>query len=214
MRIRLRTLLLGTAVALLALSGARAQTPAGTPDPTAPPNSAPNEYPDIDALREPGSTAKLFPQQTPDPNTTGEDGQTLPRRNGRRGGGLPGAGQPHRRGQRLNDALVAEADADPLEVRVAYRHDKTTAMARDPGLADLLRDAAAAGTDVRKRSVLKVYYNRLFADVRKVDPSPEMRKHVDILAMVAQQRYDPQRRVVGGEEDIIRGGGGRGGRNR
>ncbi len=208
-RIRSRSLFLGGAVVLLALSGARAQTPASTPDPAAPPNTAPNEYPDIDALREPGSTAKLFPQQTPDPSATGEAGQGLPQRNGRRGGGLPGGGQPHRRGQRLNDALVAEADADPLEVRVAYRHAKTAAMARDPGLADLLRNADAAGTDVQRRAVLKVYYNRLFADVRRVDPSPEMKKHVEILAQVAQQRYDPQRRVVGGEEQILRGGRGR-----
>ncbi len=99
-------------------------------------------------------------------------------------------------------------------VRVAYRRAKTTAMARDPALPELLHQAAAARTDVQKRAYLKRYYTRLYAEVSKVDPSPEMKKHVALLSAVSQQRYDPQRRAVGGEEDIVRGGGGRGRRGR
>ena len=181
------------------------------------PSSAPNQYPEIDQFREPGSTSKLFPAPTPPPSdeTPGvETPNAGPRRNGRRAGAGLGGGGQHRRGQRVNDMLLADADADPLDLRVAYRRAKTTAIARDPGLAGLLVEANRAETDVQKRAVLKVYYTRLFDGIRKADPSPEMKKHVELLAEVAQQRYDPQRRAVGGEEDIIRGGGGRRGRNR
>ena len=210
MRIRLRALFLIEVVAMLAMMAnvcAQDAAPAPTPLPT------PGSYPDIDALREPGSTAKLFPQEAPDASPgTGTEGTGA--RSGRRSRGIPGGGQQHRRSQRASDTLLAEADADPLEVRVAYRRAKTEAMVRDPGLAALLQDADAARTDVQKRAVLKVYYTRLFDGVRKIDPSPEMKQHVDLLAHVARLRYDPQRRTVGGEEDIILGGGGRRGRAR
>ena len=192
-----------------------AQAPAPTPGPAPAPTPSLVEKADIESLREPGSTAKLFPQDTPAPLIPGTPdepgvGGTV---NGRRGNALLNSGQ-RRRSTRANDLLGDLADSDPLELRVAYRRAKTTAMARDPGLADLLRSAAAADTDVHKRAFLKEYYTRLYADVRKVNPSPEMQKHVELLGLVAQQRYDPQRRVVGGEEDLIRGGGGRRGRAR
>lgn len=202
---------LAVAFALLIPAGAWAQDPPLAPEPTPVPAASPSGYPDIDSLREPGSSAKLFPAPSPDSTVPGTPGQGAAPRRGRRDNALLNSGQG-RRPARSNDLLGSQADADPLEVRVAYRRAKTTAMVRDPGLADLLHEAAAAGTDVQKRAFLKQYYARLFDDVRRVNPSPEMRKHVDLLALVARQRYDPQRRVVGGEEDIVRGGGGRRGR--
>jgi hypothetical protein len=106
--------------------------------------------------------------------------------------------------------MAAEkADMDPLDVRVAYRRDKTLVMERDPGLADLLREAAEAPTDNDKRAWLKQYYTRLYAGIRKIDPSPAMKAHVDLIAFVTEQRWNPQRRAVAGEEDLVNGRRGR-----
>ena len=200
-------------------------TPTGYPDieslPKAAPESTPGGYPDIESLRKPGSSAALFPAQpvpTPLPGTQ----PGAPGRNrlgttlggNRAGGGILGR---KRNSGRQHDVLVDQADADPLQVRVAFRHAKTIAMANDSGMADLLRQADAAGTDVEKREYLKQYYTRLYAGIEKADSTPEMKKHVDILKMVTTSRYDPRRRDVGGDEDITLGrGGGRrgGGRNR
>ena len=90
-------------------------------------------------------------------------------------------------------------------------------MSRDPGMAELLNQADVAATDKEKRVYLKEYYTRLYAAVKQVDTSPEMRRHVAILTLITESRYDPKRREVGGDEDITLGrGGGRrgGGRNR
>ena len=205
MRTCYRSAILG-ALTLLALPGLWAQEPASTPEPGPAQAASQNAYPDIDSLREPGSSAKLFPEQTAAATPTGQ-GNGNGNGNGQRNNPILNHTQ-RRRGTRSNDVLVDQADADPLAVRVAYRRAKTVAMVRDPGLADLLLQADTVRTDVQKRAVLKVYYTRLFAGVRKVDGSPEMKKHVDLLAQVAKQRYEPQRRTVGGEEDLIRGGGG------
>lgn len=131
--------------------------------------------------------------------------------NGARGGASTGGhrngGGGHARNGRRHDLLVSQADSDPLAVRVAYRRAKTVALAREPALSELLQEADAAGTDVERRRYLKEYYNRLFATVCKVDTSPAMKAHVDLLTKVAEQRYDPKRREVGGEEDLVNGGG-------
>ena len=148
-----------------------------------------------------GTTAAtdLFPAGGAQPSTgTNDNAPTGAHHNG--GGG-------HQRNGRHHDLLVSQADTDPLMVRVAYRRAKTTALAREPDLAILLHEAAAAGTDVEKRVYLKQYYTRLFATVCKVDTSPEMKAHVDLLMQVAEQRYDPKRREVGGDEDLVNGAG-------
>ncbi len=205
MRINRRFVLIGIS-ALLLMWKAQAQdlTPTPAPGPAQP--ASQGSYPDIDSLREPGSSAKLFPEQPASP-TPAAPGSGTAAGNGRRNNSLLNNNQ-HRRNGRSNDMLGDLADSDPLEVRVAYRRAKTLAMVHDPGLAVLLRDADDASTDVQKRALLKVYYTRLFAEVRKVDRSPAMKKHIELLGQVSQQRYDPQRRAVGGEEDIVRGGGG------
>ncbi len=87
------------------------------------------------------------------------------------------------------------------------------AMVRDPGLADLLRNADAAETDRARRAFLRDYYNQLYALVKKIDPSPALAKHVELLSEVARQRYDPQRRMLAGEEDLVNGRGARGHRH-
>ena len=193
------------------------------PDIRSLPQTAPaapdNGYPDIDSLRAPGSSLKLLPAQptpTPVPGAAG-GGVNRPgtTQGGRRAGG--GALGRKRNSGRNRDVLVDLADADPLNVRVAYRRDKTIAMSRDPGMAELLNEAGGAKTDKEKRVYLKEYYNRLYAAVKQVDPSPEMKRHVAILTLVTESRYEPKRREVGGDEDITLGrGGGRlgGGRNR
>ena len=186
------------------------------PAPT--PADAPGDGPSIESLREPGSTSKLFPDQpaaTPTPGTPGvAPGAGGTGRGTNRQGGLLGR---KRNSGRQRDVLVDQADTDPLLVRVAFRRAKTTAMARDPAMATLLQRADAAGTDPEKRAILKVYYTRLYDSIGKIDRSPEMKKHLDTLRQVALARYDPRRRDVGGDEDIVLGrGGGRrgGGRNR
>ena len=201
----------------------QAPPPSEYPDieslPKPPAASTPSGYPDIESLRKPGSTAALFPAQpapTPLPGTpVGRAGQnrlgtTLG--GNRAGGGILGR---KRNSGRQHDVMVDQADADPLEVRVAYRRAKTIAMANDPGMADLLHQADGAGTDVEKRVFLKEYYTRLYAGVEKADPNPELKKHVNVLRLITESRYDPKRRDVGGDEDIVLGrGGGRGGGGR
>ena len=126
-------------------------------------------------------------------------------RGGRRGG-LPG------QVGRTNDLLTARAASDPITVRIAYRKAKTVALLRYPELNALEHEAAAASTDVDKRHYLRAYYTQLYSAVKKVDQSSAMASHVDLLSRIAEQRYDPKRRVVGGDEDLVRGG--RGGRGR
>ena len=172
MRIRSRFLLVGLSILLLPL-GAKAQDSAPVPEPAPLPSATPGSYPDIDALREPGSSAKFLASPSPSPSST-TPGQGIHAGNVPSNGALFGGGQ-HNRSVRANDQILAQVDGDPLEVRVAYRRDKTVAMVRDPGLAVLLHQAAAAGTEIQKRAFLKEYYTRLYAEIRQVDPSPEMK---------------------------------------
>jgi hypothetical protein len=117
-------------------------------------------------------------------------------------------GNKSARNARAADLLATEADADPLEVRVAFRRAKTEAILRDPGLIDLELEASAAPTDRAKRAYLRQYYERLFAAVAKIDPSPEEAAHLKLLRLIARQRYDPQRRMLAGEEGLLSGRGG------
>ena len=143
----------------------------------------------------------LFPAGGVQPSTTQANG------NGGGGGHHNGGGGGHSRSGRHRDVLVSQADADPLELRVQYRRAKTIALARDTGLAALLHQAAGAATDNEKRAYLKAYYLRLFASVRRIDPSPAMKAHVELLNAVAEQNYNPKRREVGGDEDLVNGRG-------
>ena len=186
------------------------------PAPTPAPSAVPDGGLDIESLREPGSTAKLFPDQ-PAATPVPENGAAGPGGRRGRGQGQGGVLGRKRNSGRRRDVLVDQADTDPLMVRVAYRRAKTVAMTRDPGLAVLLRAAADASTDPEKRAFLKQYYTRLYDSVGRIDRSPEMKKHLETLRLVATSRYDPKRREVGGDEDLVLGrGGGRrgGGRNR
>lgn len=151
----------------------------------------------------PGAPAALFPESGPAALPATATGA----RHGRRARG------GRRNTQYATDAAVSLANNDPLEVRVAYRKDKTLAMVREPALRDLLLQADAARTDNEKRAFLKLYYTKLYATVRKIDPSPKMKAHVDLLAQATQQEYDPKRRSVSGEDDLA-GVGRNGGRNR
>lgn len=113
------------------------------------------------------------------------------------------------KGGRKTDVLATRAATDPLEVRIAFRKAKTEAMLRNPQIAILEREADVASTDDEKRAYLRSYYTQLYAAVRKIDPSPAMASHVQLLNAVAEQRYDPKRRTVGGDEDLVRGRRGR-----
>jgi hypothetical protein len=118
-------------------------------------------------------------------------------------------GNKNKKGARTTDLLSDEADADPLEVRIAYRKAKTVAMEKDPALAALLKGASDARTDKDKREWLREYYARLFAEIVKIDPSPALATHVALLSAVEKQRYDPQRRMLAGEEQLMSARGGR-----
>ncbi len=181
------------------LSGAVAQeetAPAPLPQPAPGPAAAePPPYP-LD-----------FPELHPSPNGTG----LFPNGPRQSPSATTGSGRNHRnslltgtkqRGRSL-DRTLQQADSAPLAVRIAYRREKTTVLARDPGLTELTRQAAAAGTDAQKRVYLREYYTRLFASIRRLDSSPEMKTHLALLAQVAAQRYDPQRRTVLGEEELL-----------
>ena len=130
-------------------------------------------------------------------------------RHGRRGAGR---GNGPAQAGRSNDVLANRAASDPVSVRIAYRKVKTQVLLRHPELASLERQAAASSTDTEKRTYLRAYYTQLYSAVKKMDPSPEMVSHIDLLSRIAEQCYDPKRRAVGGDEDLVRGG--RGGRGR
>jgi hypothetical protein len=168
--------------------------------------SPPVEMPDAgtdqsgDATSSGPNSGNLFPENGA--TATGQPGQPILH-------GRPRAsrllGTKNKRNARPGDLLSSEADADPLDVRIAFRRAKTQAMVQDPGLADLLHNAAMAPNDKAKRDWLRQYYTRLYAEVRKIDPSPTLASHVTLLALIARQRYDPQRRMLAGEEDLVNG---------
>ena len=130
MRIWLRVFFLIGIAATLAVAHAGAQDASPVPAAAPTPLLTPGSYPDIDALREPGSTAKLFPQQPAD---------APPRR---RGAGSRSGERPPRR--RESPAAPRTAGSAPTmlssrrpmpirwKLRVAYRRDNTAAMVRDP----------------------------------------------------------------------------------
>ena len=173
--------------------------PAATPQPSPPTATEPPPYsldlPDLP----PSNGTGLFPdgprQNPPTSSTASNSGRNSRSKmlNGSRTKG------------RSLDRTLQKADSDSLDVRVSYRRAKTQALARDPGLGQLVHRADAAKTDDEKHAVLREYYTRLFAEVRRIDPSPTMKAHVDLLSQVAAQRYAPNRRVVAGEEDLLNG---------
>ena len=190
------SLTLLAAITLGAPMASRAQQPVPTPSTT----QSQSGYPDI---RREAADPSLFPdpdavardlvrpkaaQEANNPNIFGQNGR------GKKGG----LG-------RVSTQALKQADADPLPIRVAYRRAKTLAMERDPSLGALLQQADLAGTDVERRRYLRVYYTRLFAEVRRIDPSPAMNAHLDSLKLPTEQRYDPKRRATADEEDLING---------
>lgn len=197
---RLLSLLTGALWLTASLPCAFAQediTPSASPQP-APAAAAtePPPYPlDLPGLPPPSNGTGLFPngpRQNPPP-TSGNTGRS--HRN-------PVSTGSRKKGRSL-DRTLQTADSDPLAIRTAYRRDKTTALARDPELFDLLSRANASGTDEQKRACLHEYYTRLFASIRRLDPSPDMKAHLALLAQVTEQRYDPKRRAVAGEEELL-----------
>ena len=182
-------------LALAVPATTRAQQAGPTPSTT----QSQSGYPDV---RKEAADPTLFP----DPDKvasdkarpkTGDDGTNA---------GLGTKGQGKRGGAgRVTSQSLGQADTDPLPVRVAYRRAKTLAMERDPNLGTLLKRADLAVTDVEKRQYLHAYYLQLFAEVRKIDSSPAMKSHLDSLRASTEQRYDPKRRGVAGEEDLING---------
>ncbi len=178
-----------------------AQQPDALPTPAATPQPAAAEPPPY-SLDLPGVSpngAGLFPdgpRQNPPVPSADRSG-----RNNQRGKLLNGS---KTKGRAL-DRTLQKADSDSLDVRVSYRRAKTQVLARDPGLVQLVRRADTAKTDDEKHAVLREYYTRLFAEVRRIDSSPAMKAHVDLLSQVAAQRYAPNRRVVAGEEDLLNG---------
>jgi hypothetical protein len=185
-------LLASLCLAVIAAGTARAQEPA-------PPPEAPDQGTEA-APPAPGAAGNLFPGATPAPGQPTTRNRPRPSRL---------LGNKSKRNARATDLVSAEADADPLDVRIAFRRAKTQAMLEDPSLADDLRAAAFASTDKLKREWLRLYYTRLYARVEKIDASPGLTAHVALLKVIARQRYDPQRRMVAGEEDLVNGRRGR-----
>lgn len=193
--------LLGLSVlfALSAIGGAPAQTaptPAGTPGGNT------------------DNTSTLFPGGEISPSSTTDAISPQGTGNGRRRGTGGRRGQGNGRAGRKGDVLAARASGDPLQVRIAFRKAETEALLRRPDLAVIEREADVAPTDDSKRQYLRSYYTQLYSEVKKIDPSPAMAEHVKLLGSIAEQRYDPKRRTIGGDEELVRGRRGRGGKRR
>ena len=189
--------LLALGVGLLAApTVSRAQQPGLTPSTTA----SQSGYPDV---RKEAADPSLFP----DPDRVARDLVRPPSAQSANNPNIFGQNGRGKKGGlgRISTQALKQADADPLPVRVAYRRAKTLAMERDPSLGALLRQADLAGTDVERRRYLRVYYVRLFAEVRRIDPSPAMNAHLDSLKLPTEQRYDPKRRATADEDDLING---------
>ena len=193
----MKTLPLLAAAALAALAGVALGQEAPPDDVSPAPTPAPAS---------PGVPSTLFPEAGPAASPGVAPGHG-------RHGAAAGNRRHGRHSQYATDAAVSLANSDPLEVRVAFRKDKTMALVREPGLRDILLQADAARTDDEKRAFLKVYYTTLYRTILKVDPSPAMKAHVALLAQASQQEYDPRRRAVSGEDDL-EGVGRNAGRNR
>ena len=195
---RFRPLSLPWVVGVFALTApmlTRAQEPGPLPSTT----QSQSGYPDV---RKEAADPTLFP----DPDRVAGDRVRPPAADTGVNAGLTNKGAAKRGGLgRTNSQSLGQADTDPLPVRVAYRRAKTLAMERDPSLGTLLRQADLASTDEDKRRYLREYYHQLFAEVRKIDPSPAMKSHLDSLQTSTGQRYDPKRRAVANEEDLING---------
>ncbi len=168
----------------------RGQTPGDSPSPT----QSQSGYPDV---RQEAADPTLFPN--PD-----EAAKNAVRPKTARGTATT-KGRDNTGGGRINNQVLKDADSDPLPVKIAYRRAKTLAMERNPGLAKLAEEADTAPTDVEKRRYLRIYYDQLFAAVGKIDSTPAMKSHLDALKKFTEQRYNPQRRAVAGEEDIVAG---------
>ena len=195
---RFRPVLLTWGLGVFALAApmyTRAQEPGPSPSTT----QSQSGYPDV---RKEAADPTLFP----DPDKVASDKVRPAAVDNGTNAGLTNKGAAKRGGLgRANSQSLGQADTDPLPVRIAYRRAKTLAMERDPSLGALLRQADLAATDVAKRQYLRAYYRQLFAEVRKIDPSPAMRSHLDALQTSTEQRYDPKRRAVASEEDLING---------
>ncbi len=154
-------------------------------------------YPDV---RNEAADPTLFPN----PDQTARNA-VRPRTASTRETNKTGSASGRSAGGRVNNQVLKQADTDPLPIRVAYRRAKTRAMERDPNLQTLLAQADTASTDNEKRRYLRAYYVQLFGEVKKIDPSPAMKSHLDALQHFVEQRYNPQRRAVAGEESLING---------
>lgn len=188
------------AVAFLDVSlapGSSAQSPPAGSQPPAVPTATPFPPAPPPVGLPPGGS--LFPGagSRPPPPPTGQVERTPAPGGGRRGssGGQRSGG---RRGRGENQSLV-RAGESPLQTKVAFRRAKTEVL-RDPVFAELLRRADAAPTDEDKRAFLRQYYVDLFARVRRLDPSPAMAAHTNLLARAAEARYAPTRQA-GGEDE-------------
>ncbi|MBV9657022.1 MAG: hypothetical protein JO295_02820 [Verrucomicrobia bacterium] len=185
--------LLAGILLLLATAATRAQEPVPPPPPPPPPAETPAAGrqepvppPDI-------GPSELFPSGGPSRRQqTGTSSSTANAASrGNRSGGTSRAA----RRDRFNEPTLNEAAQDPLELRLAYRRARTAAL-RDPRFADLQQQANAARSDEEKRAILRVYYEELFARIRRLDHgTPGMNAHVELLARAAQQRYAPQRKL-------------------
>ncbi len=184
-----RLLLVLGAVATASLLHAQ-QQPFPPPPPPPPPPLAP---------------AADLQQQVP-PADVGSGGGLFPGAGSvRRPAGTPAAARAAQRATRRDRfaaPTLSQAATDSLGVRLAYRRAKTAALL-DPRFSELLRAADRARGDDERRELLRVYYQDLFARIRRLDRSPALAAHIELLSRAAQQRYAPQR-VLGGESEISR----------
>jgi hypothetical protein len=98
----------------------------------------------------------------------------------------PGAGKDKKEKQSKTE--IAEQEQLAL---IHLRDAKTLALVSDPTFGTEFHEANARHTDLEKRQALKKYYQRLYARIRKIDPSTK--KLADERERLATGRLDQRR---------------------
>lgn len=98
-----------------------------------------------------------------------------------------------------------EAAEEEQTALIRLREAKTRALTSDPTFIKEFHDANARHTDLEKREALKKYYQRLYARIRKIDPTTKklaMEREQEALSRLVQRRIAPTEPLNAAERSV------------